>query len=455
MDQSSTEPSSEDLVREQSGEAYGWYVVFVLSLAGIVSLFDRQVINLLVEPIKADLGISDVQISLLQGFAFVFFHTLLAIPLARLADSWNRNYVISLGIVAWSIGTAACSLVRTFPQFFFARMFVGAGEATLTPAGFSLISDCFTKKRVTLPLAVFTGSSFLGSGIALLFGAWLISQVQSMGNIIVPLVGEIRPWQLVFLFAALPAILLLPLMRTVREPRREVQIPATNRVSGDDADYSLRAIAQFVRTNWKALAPVLIGFPLLAAAQFSLGAWVPTFFIRTFGWTASEIGYAYGLIVVCFGYLGIVSGGWLANLLLKRGYDDANMMTALFAALAAIPLFATFSMVSNAYLSLTLLAPLSFLGTVPFGVGSAALAIMVPDRMRAQMIAVYLLLATLVGQGMGPSTIAMVTDYVFGDPNMLGYSIAIVGPVLIALACAIIFFSLGPYRASLKKVFEN
>ena len=124
-------------------DAYAWYVTFVLSVASIVAFVDRQIINLQVEPIKQDLGISDTQISLLQGFAFVLFYAILAIPLGRLADTSNRKWVIGAGMFLWSLATIFCGLAKTYVQLFIARMFVGVGEATLSPAGFSMLSDYF------------------------------------------------------------------------------------------------------------------------------------------------------------------------------------------------------------------------------------------------------------------------------------------------------------------------
>jgi MFS family permease len=137
-------------------EAYGWYVVFVLCICGMVAFVDRQIINLLVEDIKADLQLSDTQISLLQGLAFALFYALMAVPLGRLADTGPRNRIIAIGIVVWSIAAAACGLARSFWQLFFARMFVGVGEATLTPAGFSMLADLFRPQRLALPLSVYT-----------------------------------------------------------------------------------------------------------------------------------------------------------------------------------------------------------------------------------------------------------------------------------------------------------
>ena len=147
-------------------QIYAWYVVSVLTVAYIFSFIDRQILNLLVEPIQQDLNLSDTQISLLQGMAFALFYTLMGIPIARLADVANRRTIIATGVFLWSLMTALCGLTKTFWQLFAARIGVGVGEAALSPPSYSLFSDYFPPGKVTRAIAVFTGGSFLGAGLA-------------------------------------------------------------------------------------------------------------------------------------------------------------------------------------------------------------------------------------------------------------------------------------------------
>ena len=132
---------------------YAWYVVFILFLAYTSSFIDRQIMALLVEPIKRDLGLNDTQFSLLHGFAFAIFYTFMGLPLGRLADRRNRKKIIAIGITIWSLLTAACGLAKTFSHLFLARIGVGVGEAALSPAAYSIISDLFPLKRRSLPVA--------------------------------------------------------------------------------------------------------------------------------------------------------------------------------------------------------------------------------------------------------------------------------------------------------------
>jgi MFS family permease len=419
-------------------EAYGWYVVFVLCICGMVAFVDRQIINLLVEDIKADLQLSDTQISLLQGLAFALFYALMAVPLGRLADTGPRNRIIAIGIVIWSIAAATCGLARSFWQLFFARMFVGVGEATLTPAGFSMLADLFRPQRLALPLSVYTGSSFLGSGIALLAGGFVIAQLSKLEVVSLPLFGVMAPWEAAFVIGASPGfVVALLFYLTVREPRRRASVAATSAAVDPDRP-SLREVAAFCRQHFRVFAAVFGGVSVLAAAQFSLGAWVPAFMIRNYGWTPSEVGYAQGLIFLTCGTAGVVFGGWLADRFQAAGKRDGHLRVALISALSTVPFMIAFPLAGSAWASIALLAPAMFFGTMAFGAGPALIPVISPPRMRGLLIALYLLVANIFGQAGGPWIVAVFTDYVFGSPELVRYSLAVVPAMLLLCGAALV-----------------
>jgi MFS family permease len=427
--------------REPS-EPYGWYVVFVLCICGIVAFIDRQIINLLVEDIRADLQITDVQISLLQGFAFVIFYATVAIPLGRLADTRNRRWLITIGIVVWTAAAVACGFAETYAQLFVARIFIGIGEAVLTPAGFSLLADYFRPSRLALPISVFTGASFVGSGIALLAGGYLIGLLSS-GGLALPFLESREPWQTAFILGASPGLIVAVwFFLTVREPKRRGLADA----AADADSASLGAVVSFVRENAGVFVAIFIGLSLLASVQFSLGAWAPAFFIRVHGWTPEQIGYAYGLIFLFFGTGGVVSGGAFADWLHARGYTDANLRTAMLSGLAALPFAVSFAQVDQPWLALALMAPVVGFGTMPFGAGTAVLPIVSPPRYRAQLVAVYLLVANLLGQAGGPWLVAVMTDRVFGSPEAVGQSLTLATGALYLAGAAVIWLGLPSLR---------
>ena len=436
---------------QSESERYGWYVVFVLCVCGVVAYIDRQIINLLVEDIKLDLLVSDTQISLLQGFAFAVFYALVAIPLGRIADSKNRRWLITLGILAWTAAAIACGLAQNYTQLFIARMFVGVGEAVLTPAGFSLLADLFKPQRLARPVSVFTASSFFGSGIALMVGGLIVNQLSAAGGVVLPLVGAVEVWQGAFILGAVPGIpVAIWFFLTVKEPPR-----LTSQANQEDAVAYRQGFVQAVRyivANGRLFFAVFIGLSLIASAQFALGAWIPAFFIRVHGWTAGDIGSVQGMLFLICGTLGVVSGGWLTDVLQKRGYRDANLRIAALASLCAIPFLAAVPAVASPTVAVALLAPGMFFGTVPFGAGVAVIPTVSPPMFRAQLVALYLLVANLVGQAGGPWGVAFMTDSVFNDDKAVGQSLMIVVPLLLALGAAIAITGWRPLAAKLSGV---
>ena len=427
------------------GEAYGWYVVFVLCVCGVVAFIDRQVINLLVEDIKADLLVSDTQISLLQGFAFAFFYALAAIPLGRIADSANRRMLITIGICAWTIAAICCGLAETYAQLFVARMFVGVGEAVLTPAGFSLLADLFKPQRLARPVSVFTAASFFGSGIALMVGGFIVNSLESAQGLALPVLGTMETWQAVFILGALPGIpAAVWFFLSVKEPPRRA---ATPRQSADQYRKGFLQAMRYVARNYRLFVAVFLGISLLAAAQFALGAWIPAFFIRAHGWAPGDIGYAQGVLFLVFATLGVIGAGWLADTMQARGYRDANLRIATFGGLLALPFAAGIALAPTGALAIALLAPVNLFGAAPFGAAVAVIPMVSPPQFRAQLVALYLLIANVLGQAGGPWLVAQLTDRLFADEAAVGWSLMIAAPLLLIAGCLLTWSGWRPLRA--------
>jgi MFS family permease len=420
-------------------DAYAWGVVTLLCLGGMISMLDRQVLILLVEPVKASLQISDTQISLLQGFAVAIFYALLAVPLGRLADTGNRRNIIAAGALFFSLATIGGGFALSFGALFATRLCVGIGEATLTPAGSSMIGDYLPPHQVGRAMGLFVGSSFVGSGLSLVVLGGLIAWLAAHPAVQFPIVGRPLDWQLVFIAAGLPGLLFAAAVLALREPPRSEGLAlAAGQGTAKPESASIAEVVAFVRANARLLVPVFLGLPVLAAGQFGLNAWTPTFFIRTFGWTAAQIGPVFGLMVTLLSPAGVVTGGWLADRLIARGRIDANLHISMVAALVAAPFILAFPLADSPQLSLVLLAPVLFFGAMPFGAGPAAIPVLAPNRMRAQLMAVYLLFGNLLGAGLGPWMIAAFTDGVLEDPQKIRFSIALVGTSVILIGATIV-----------------
>ena len=199
---------------------YAWYIVGVLTFVYVFSFVDRQIFSLLVRPLRHDLHISDTQVSYLIGLGFVVFFALFGIPIGRLADIYSRRLIIALGLVTWSLFTAACGLAHTFPQMLLLRMGVGAGEAALSPAAYSLITDYFPRNRLATAISVYSMGIYIGSGLALIVGGMVVEETSRMPAVQVPVLGLMASWRLTFLIVGGPGALVSLLVLTVREPLR-------------------------------------------------------------------------------------------------------------------------------------------------------------------------------------------------------------------------------------------
>ena len=425
--------------------AYSWYVVAVLTVAYVFSFIDRQILQLLVVPIRRDLQISDTQMSLLMGFSFAVFYTFFGIPMGRLADTRTRRNVIAAGILFWSLMTASAGFARNFIQLLLVRVGVGAGEATLSPSAYSLISDCFPPERRATAISVYSMGVYLGGGIATLLGGLVVKFSVASDRLVLPLFGAIRPWQFVFVVVGLSGALFAPVLFTVREPiRRGVR----DRLRPASALGDLKGILAYIRANRATFLSHNLGFSILSLSGYGSGAWLATLFIRRHGWTAPQAGALIGGVGIVFGVAGLIVGGRLADYLKSRGVKDANMRVGLYSALGGFPFAAIYCLSPRADLAAVMLAPSIFLAGLPIGPAIAALQEIVPNEMRGQASAIFLFANNLIGLGMGPTAVALLTDYVFHNDNSLHLSILAVVGFAHIFGALLLWKGLRPYRKS-------
>lgn len=424
--------------------AYAWYVVVVLTLAYMVSFIDRQILALLIDPIKADLGLSDTQISLLMGLAFGVFYTFMGIPLGRLADRRSRRAIIAAGITFWCLMTAACGLAKNYSQLFLARVGVGVGEASLTPSALSLIPDYFPRRQRGRAIGFYNMGISLGVGMAMTLGGLVVAYAMEAPPLHLPFFGELFPWQRVFLLVGLPGLLIALLMLTVREaPRRGLVNNAGSR------PLSLRFVASYLGKRRRIFSMLFLGMSVVTIVGYAYFSWIPTMFIRSYGWSIKEIGVSYGVLLLICGPVGVLSGGWLADTLYGRGYKNGHLMAALIGALITLPGAVLTPLMPTAELALGMLVPASIGPAIATATGASSLVMIVPNQMRGQIAAVYLFVISILGLTIGPTAVALVTDYVFADESSLRYSIAIVSFGAALLSAVTLFAALAPYRAAM------
>ena len=433
------------VVIPQRSLLYAWYVVGVLTVVYAFSFISRQIFSLLVGPLRRDLHIGDTQISLLMGFSFALFYTFFGIAIGRLADTYSRRLIIAIGLILWSGFTAGCGLASTFTALLLLRMGVGVGEAALSPAAYSLITEYFPRDRLATALSVYSMGIYLGAGLAYLLGGLVVAYTSTQATWNIPLLGAIRPWQLILLLVGLPGIALTPLLLTIREPvphgaaRRHTTVP-------------IRQVFSYIFENRHTFLLHNVGFGLLSLSSYASGAWVPEFYRRNFHWSIGTIGVVYGSFVAVFGCIGIVSAGRVADYLRMRGRTNATLFVGVLIGLVWIPLNCLLYLAPSAAWATFWLVFGCALAAAPFGVAAAAIQQMMPATMRAQASAVYLFSINIIGLGAGPTAVGVLTQYVFGRDDAVRYSLAIVTSAACALAAVFLYRALKPFVASLERL---
>lgn len=408
--------------------------------AYMVAFIDRQILSLLIQPIKEDLGVTDTQIGLLAGLAFAIFYSFIGIPIAKLADTKNRVSIISVGVALWTLMTAICGLTKTYFYLFLARIGVGVGEAALSPAAYSMIADYFPKEKLGRAIGIYVIGLYLGAGIAMLVGSAVISLVSNLPPIDLPYYGNIKPWQLTFLLVSIPGILVLLLLLSIKEPQRQ------NYLNSDmPKESSFREVVIYLWGLRKIFINLNIGICINGAVIAGFMVWIPEWLRRTYEINIVDAGLIYGFALLIFGSIGPFIGGWISDYLLKKNYKDAPMRTVLYAAFLTIPFASLMPLSPNLFTAVILLCIVTFLFSVPQGLPPVIMQLIAPNSMRAQTTAIFMLFSNLFSYAFGAAIIAVITDF-FGYESALQYSMSIVSIILIPIGSYFVYLTLKPMR---------
>ena len=422
------------------------YALFVLLLAYILSFVDRNVMAVLIGPIREQFDISDFQYSLLHGFAFSMFYIVLGLPIARLADRHNRKWIITVGVFLWSVMTCLCGLSKSFFTLFLARIGVGVGEAALSPPAYSLLADYFSPEKLPRAMAVYTLGITLGGGLAYIIGGAVYQHFAAAGGLTLPMLGHIQAWQVTFIAVGLPGVLLVGLLALMREPPRGAKIEAAP--LAEDA-VSIGAVGNQLRQHWRAYLGLIGSMSMLAILGYGTMAWFPEFMLRSFDADRATVGSQFGTLFIIAGSLGTLAGGWSVKPLSDRGYSDAPMRVVMICALLWLIPATAGPLSPSPGLAMLAAAPIIFFLNAYFGVGIAGVQLITPPHMRAQVSALMLFSTNLFGLAFGPSAVALITDFLFADDQALRYSLALLPAVVCPLAAALVWQGMKAYREAL------
>ena len=395
------------------GGPYAYYVLGVLFVVYIFNFIDRQILAILLQPIKEDLKISDTALGFLTGFAFALFYTFAGLPLARVADRWVRRSLIAISLATWSIMTAVSGLARGFTDLAFARIGVGIGEAGATPPAHSLIADYFPPEKRATAFAVYASGIYVGVGIGFFVGGWI---------------NDNYGWRAAFYVVGLPGLLMALIVRlTVREPPRGLS--ETCVITG--RQYSIKEVWQFFG-KVSAGRNVSLAGAFHAFVGYGLGAWIPAFFVRLHGMTPGSLGRWLSWITAIGGLIGAFAGGWIADRWVQTNPRARAYVGMIGASLSSVPLLVTL-LVTDTQLALLFLLPYNIFTTLWLGPTVAIVQELVPPAMRSMASAVFLFIVTIIGLGAGPQVVGILNDWI-GTRDAIRYSLLSVAIIMNILA---------------------
>ena len=423
---------------DRVGSSAAWWALVLLTATYTFSFIDRQIINLLVDPIRADLSLSDSQVSFLQGLAFVLPYVILSIPLGRIVDRANRIRVLVIGILVWTISCVTCGLAKNFWQLGVARMGVGAGEASVTPASWSLLADYFPENKRALPVSIFLMGPYLGAGLSLILGAEVVGWASGLGVIKLPMVGALAPWQITFMLVSLPGLLMVFLLPLLQEPARKQRLTETAEPLG------WGDVAHYVWPRRGVFGAYLLGAPFIVLVLYALQSWVPSLLIRGHGLEIVEAGRYYGTIALIAGSAGVLSGPVAARWLASRvDLARAPLITSIWSTSLLIPVLVGAGLAESLIWTLVLITGASYLVTFPLALFATGLQSASPNEMRGLMAGCYVLSTNLIGLALGPASVALANDFIFADAQAVGASLALVGAIFLPLAVLLMWRGLG------------
>lgn len=420
--------------------AMAWWAVAIFFAAAVLSYTDRQILTLLIDPLRAELAISDTQVSLLQGLAFALIYSVAGLPLGRAADLFARRGVIIAGVAVWSLATLACAYAHSFEALFVARVFVGVGEACLAPAAMSMIGDYVPPHRRGTAFALFMLGMIVGGGMAILVGGSLFEAIQHGLVSGVPVLRALSPWRAVLALMAVPGAFLVLCLLTLREPVRRPLAGEANAVA-----LPLSAVWADLMRHRRVLLPLYLGMALMSMGDAAMGNWLPALLSRKFGMSSGAIGQLYGSAVIVSASIGIFGGSVLADWLIGLGRGITRSQVSMCAALLALP-GAFAGLGGNAHLVVFGFAWWALMSAAAASVALTALPDIAPAHMRGVAISLASFGNIMIGNGGGTLATPWLNDRVFADPLMIGVSMTLVSAP-IGVAAMIFFFR--SWRASL------
>lgn len=400
--------------------AVSWFATITLGFLYWMSMLDRFIISLLIDPIKADLGLTDVQFGLLQGLAFVISFSIFGFIFGALADWKDRRWLVFIGVTVWSLASAACGLAQNFWHLLLARAGLGAGEASLNPCATSIISDLFPRERLTFAMSVYSLGATVGSGTALMLGGVIVYWVSGMGDIVLPIIGEVAHWQMVFFIVGLPGLAFSLLVFTFPEPRRRGRKSGAKKGASVEGKHWLNTYKQllkFMRGHVRFFCGHYIGFIISTAVVSGCAGWYPVHMMRAHQWSEAQVGATLGMTLLIAGIVGKFVGGLSVDAMYRHGYRDAQLRWFGTCLLLAAPIGAFANIHSSPVVFLALLGLFTAVLTSLTACAMSSLSMVLPNDMRGSGVALFFTASGLIGGSAGAVLVPAFAGW-YPDPSV-------------------------------------
>jgi MFS family permease len=427
--------------------AVGWYATILLAFLYWLSILDRQIIALLVDPIKRDLGISDVQFGMLHGIGFLISFTLFGFIFGALADRVDRRRLIYIGMTVWSLASAICGVAQNFWHLLLARAGLGAGEAALSPAATSMITDLFPREKLTTAMSVYSIGATVGSGTALMVGGAIVYYATMLGDVVLPVLGHVSTWQVVFLMVSVPGLAIAFLVFTIPEPVRRGRSGTLQQKKSWISAYT--DLFRFIRSQPRFFLCHYVGFTFATAALTGCSGWYPVHMVRNFGWDESRVGVTLGMILMAAGIIGKLTTGWVVDAMYKRGYRDAQMRWYAGCLLVATPFAIIAALNANPWVFLAGIGMFQILATSMPACALTALNLVTPNEMRGTGVTVFTTIVALLGTSTGSVLVPLLSRHVYGSEAAIGPGIATLIGVSAPIGAVILMLGLQAMRAAM------
>jgi len=433
-------------MRSYPDKKYGYSAVGILTLAQVFAFIDRQIPAMLVEPIKQDFNLTDSQIALLGGAAFSIFYAVMALPIGYAVDRYKRTRVLGIGIFLWSLMTALAGLANSFGRLFGARIGVAVGEAVMAPTSVSLVSDYFPENKQGKPMGIITSGVYIGIGITLLGGGFLIDYLTELGGLHIPFIGYLKPWQATFMIVGVPGLFVAIGAFLLTEPKR------FDEKIGQGHTIERQNVFLHISEHKKTLLPMFGGLIFMALIFYSFTFWAPTMMIRTYNISLSEAGFFLGVITIISSITGTIFAGSVVDYLRNRNYRDAPVRAAMFAVLLAFPPIVLLSFVNSEIAAWICIFIYLFFISSFAPLGLLAVSGVSRGNVKGQLAAIHAFLMMAFGLSLGPQLTAFFTDFIFIDTNKINLAISATGALVLPISALFFKASLGKYEESSRKL---